>query len=359
MPEAFDIERLNDGLRYLQEEVAPHAAEIDAHPESLRQALGGLCERELMALKAPIHYGGIDLAESEFRSFQRQIARFSGSLAFLQTQHQSAVAMLARSDNEALKEATLPHMGNGSRLIGIGFSQLRRSGPPIMLATPTDHGFLLSGHVPWVTGYSFYPEFLVGATLPDSRSLFAVVPLQSQPGIRVSEPMRLAAMESAQTVTVDFDEFPISMDLVAFFRPEGWIRENDMINIALQGNFAFGCVLAALDVLQQVFESKGFDFVARTREALENELHQCLVETGAAHDRLDPNNPKSVEERLKLRAWAIDLAVRAAHACVTASSGAANSANHPAQRIYREALVYTVSAQTTAIMEATLARLVR
>ena len=68
---------------------------------------------------------------------------------------------------------------------------------------------------------------------------------------------------------------------------------------------------------------------------------------------------ETTEERLNVRAWAIDLAARAAHAAVTASSGAANSLEHPAQRIYREALVYTVSAQTTPIMEATLRRLVR
>lgn len=62
-------------------------------------------------------------------------------------------------------------------------------------------------------------------------------------------------------------------------------------------------------------------------------------------------------ERLKVRAWAIDFAVRCAHAAITSSSGAANSIHHPAQRIYREALVYTVSAQTPAVMEATLQRL--
>jgi alkylation response protein AidB-like acyl-CoA dehydrogenase len=64
------------------------------------------------------------------------------------------------------------------------------------------------------------------------------------------------------------------------------------------------------------------------------------------------------EERLQLRAWAINLAVRCANAAVTVSSGAANYKNHAAQRVYREALVFTVSGQTTAVMEATLARLV-
>jgi hypothetical protein len=62
---------------------------------------------------------------------------------------------------------------------------------------------------------------------------------------------------------------------------------------------------------------------------------------------------------VQLRAWAIDLAARIAHAAVTVSSGAANYSHHDAQRVYREALVFTVTGQTRAVMEATLERLTR
>ncbi|WP_365672005.1 hypothetical protein [Okeania sp. SIO3I5] len=54
-----------------------------------------------------------------------------------------------------------------------------------------------------------------------------------------------------------------------------------------------------------------------------------------------------------------NLAQRCAAAVVTVASGAANHKNYAAQRVYREALVYTVAAQTTDIMEATLKNLVR
>ncbi|WP_293068094.1 MULTISPECIES: hypothetical protein [unclassified Moorena] len=67
---------------------------------------------------------------------------------------------------------------------------------------------------------------------------------------------------------------------------------------------------------------------------------------------------QTFEQRLQLRTWAINLAGRCAQAAVTVSSGAANYKHHPAQRVYREALVFTVSGQTTAIMEGSLARLV-
>jgi hypothetical protein len=44
---------------------------------------------------------------------------------------------------------------------------------------------------------------------------------------------------------------------------------------------------------------------------------------------------------------------------VTASSGAANGLDHPAQRRFREAMFYTLTAQTSDIMAATLARVRR
>lgn len=351
-----DHEVFESARQFLHDEVAPKAQEIDVRVDALRDALSGLCHRQLMALKRPTAYGGPAVPEDEFRQFQECVARTSGALAFLQTQHQSAVAMLARSDNEALKTDYLPKMADGERLVGIGFSQLRRSGPPVMTAEPVSGGYLLSGQVPWITGWSFYPEFLIGATLPDGQSLFAIVPLPvaPHPTITVSPPMKLAAMEKAMTVSATFDRFLVEDSKVAFIHEPGWIQNSDMINIALQGHFAFGCAMAGLDILGRNADQKPFEFLAVAHRRLSDELNDCKEATAKAQLSV---GEETTEERLKVRAWAIDLAVRCAHAAVASSSGAANSLSHPAQRVYREALVYTVSAQTPAIMEATLDRI--
>jgi len=354
-----DREILDIAERFLNEEVAPQSVEIDLHREALRRALNGLCQRELMALRRPQEYGGPAVAEPTFRQFQEEVARYSGSLAFLQTQHQSAVSMLAKSDNEELKREYLPFMGNGDKLVGIGFSQLRRKGDPMMKAESCDGGYLLNGHVPWITGWSFYPEFLIGATLPDGQAVFGIVPLTHSDDkngkVTVSEPMRLAAMESAMTVTADFVNFHLAEEKVALIKPSNWIQNNDLINITLQGHFALGCARAGLDILQIAAEKKGLPFLRDAYQKLNEELEECRQATTTA--QATPNE-ESTTERLQIRAWAIHLAVRCAHAAVAASSGAANSLSHPAQRVYREALVYTVSAQTTPIMEATLKRIV-
>ena len=349
---------VEEAVAYLQESVKPRAFEIDSDPAALGVALHGLAARRMMALRRPSTFGGPELEEAEFRRFQEEVARVSGALAFLQTQHQSAVSMIMKSDNEALKAAYLPFMDGAERYVGIGFSQLRRPGPPIMRATRAEGGYVLDGTVPWVTGWTFYPEFLVGATLPDGTCVFGVVPFEDrdEPAgtIRLSAPMRLAAMESAQTVSAEFQTWFMPDELVTFVKPAGWIRNNDMINVTLQGHFALGCARGGLDVLLDNAERKPLPFLKDTWRALDAELEAC-------RSQISRSSPTETAEayRLELRAWAIDLAVRCAHAAIASTGGSANATNHPAQRIYREDLVYTVSAQTTPIMEATLQRLTR
>ena len=347
---------LQTAIDYLRNEVAPKAQEIDRDPAALRVALNGLCERNLMALKRPKEFGGPAIAEEDFRSFQEECARASGALAFLQTQHQSAGSLIARSTNIALRDHYLPKMGNGEKLVGIGFSQLRRGGPPVMKAEQTEGGYVLNGNVPWVTGWDYFPEFLVGATLPSGDALFGVVPFQDGQvtSLKISPVMQLAAMETANTVSVDFKDHFLPTESVVFTQSATWIKNNDQINIALQGHFALGCAQAGLDILLANAEKKPLSFLKQSHDVLADELKKCREETRRA--QATPTE-ETTQERLNVRAWAIDLAVRCAHSAVTASSGAANSIHHPAQRVYREALVYTVSAQTTEIMEATLRRI--
>jgi alkylation response protein AidB-like acyl-CoA dehydrogenase len=347
---------LHQAIDFLRHEVAPHAEHIDQDVEAVREALNKMGRLGLMTLKRPLEYGGPAISEEEFKSFQEEAARASGTFAFLQTQHQSAAGLIASGENKELAHEYLPLMHDGTKMVGIGFSQLRRPGDPIMRATPTEGGSILNGHVPWVTGWSFYPEFLVGATLPDGRAQFSIVPLTEQPGVKISAPMRLAAMMAAQTVTVDFEDFFVPDSKISMTREAGWIANNDRINIALQGSFAIGCATAGIDVLRKAVERRGQTFLHDTLIALSRELDEVRAALQAAKADV---SEETTDERLRIRAWLIDLMFRCAEAGIVANSGGSNSLANAAQRVYREALVFSVSAQTTAIMEATLRRLVR
>jgi alkylation response protein AidB-like acyl-CoA dehydrogenase len=339
---------------YLRSHVASKANAIDENTEALRSALQGLADRHLLALRTSKNPGITPLT---FCAFQELIARFSGALAFLQTQHQSAASMLAKSENEALKQTYLPLMGNGQKLVGIGFSHLRRADNPPLKAIPVEGGYRLHGHIPWITGFEFFQTVLIAALLPTGEAVYGMVPftnVQHDGEIRLSQPMSLAAMTSTNTVTAELTEWFLPTSHVAFILPAGEIHRSDLANVLNHSFFALGCAQAGLDIVELMRQQKPFLAIAAAQNALIQELAECRRSIYATYSQ-----ETSFDVKLKLRAWSIELAVRCAHAAVIISSGAANSTFHPAQRVYREALVFSVAGQTNAVLEATLEQLRR
>ncbi len=345
---------LKEAIQFFQDEIRPNAYAIDHDPKAMTTAFHGLKERGLLALKRPDAFGGPALNESEFRRFQEEIARYSGALAFLQTQHQSAVSLLNKQAGDKIKAEYLPKM-HGEKTVGLGFSQLRRAGNPICRATVVDGGFQIDGFVPWITGKGYFDEYIIGATMPNGQALFGLIPFKNVKGQTLSKPMKLAAMEAANTVTGQLESYFLPNRKVAFIKDKDWMRANDAFNITLQGHFAIGCALAGIDVVRDNGDKRGLAFLTKAAKDLEQELHDCRQ---ALIDSQKDFGEDTASDRLKKRAWAIDLMMRCAQAAVTSSSGAANTADHPANRVLREAIVFSVSAQTSAIMEATMDRLV-
>ncbi len=338
---------------YLQEKVAPQATQIDKNPDDLKQALLGMGAQSLLALKVAKSFGGAGFTEIDYHHFQMLMARYSGALAFLQTQHQSAGSMLAASHNQELKHRYLPHMSTGKILVGVGFSQLRRLGNPLMKARQVEGGYSLEGKVPWITGFGFFADFIIGATLPDGREIYGILPLkpQTQAGsITFSSPLELIAMNSTNTVSAKIKQWFLANNQVVAINPVGSIHEKSKKNVLHHGFYALGCAQAGLDILQTTYQKKQLIFLQESYQLLQQELDDCRQAMFAAIT----NCP--YQEKLQLRGWAIQLAGRCTHAAVIATSGAANYQHNSAGRVYREALLFSVSGQTTAVMEESLRR---
>jgi alkylation response protein AidB-like acyl-CoA dehydrogenase len=347
---ARDGEFLAIAREYFAQEVEPRAEELDRSPEALRTALQGMADRSLLGAKIPEKWGGSALEERTFSEFQILNARYSGALTFLQTQHQSAGGLLSASGNESLQQAYLPQMTRGEKLVGVGFSQLRRTGEPMVKAVPVMGGYEISGEVPWITGWGFFGDFILGATLPDGRSLYGLVPLAGGEDIELGEPMPLIAMGATNTIHAYLRRYFLPGDRVVAIHPAAAIHESDRKNVLHHGFFALGCAFGSLEVLKKVSERKELESMEIAREQLEESVTLCgrkMLDAGEA----------AFEERLYLRGRAIDLAGLCSRAAVIASGGAANFLDHPAGRLYREALVFSVSGQTIAVMEASLQQL--
>ncbi|MBF2029247.1 MAG: acyl-CoA/acyl-ACP dehydrogenase [Oscillatoriales cyanobacterium C42_A2020_001] len=341
---------------YLRDRILPQANTLDQNAVALRAAFLALGQQRWLGLKIPAIWGGYEVNAIAFQQFQEAIARVSGALAFLQAQHQSAGAFISRSQNHELKQEYLPRMAMGEIAVGVGFSHLRRAGSPLLKALPVEGGYQLHGTIPWITGYSIFQWFIGAAVLPDDCAVYGMMPFVPQQtatdSLHFSDPMALAAMTATNTVTATLNHWFLPQTQVLFTTPANAIHHNDVQNVLQHSFYALGCARAGLDVVEQVAQRRSQPFLHTAYAALNQELTTCrqAIYQAAA---------QSFGDRLQLRAWAIELAGRCAHAAVAVSAGAANSLHHPAQRIYRESLVFTVAGQTPAVMEATLHRLTR
>ncbi|MBF2097282.1 MAG: acyl-CoA/acyl-ACP dehydrogenase, partial [Gloeomargaritaceae cyanobacterium C42_A2020_066] len=320
--------------------------------ETALQALGN---RRLLAFNLPQPWGDAGRPDWVVALFQAQLARVSGALAFLHTQHQSAAVLLARGDNVQLKKEYLLPMTTGEKRLGVGFSHLRHPGPAVITARPAGADWVVSGTVPWVTGWGFFPQFILGARLPDDQVLLGLVPLMDQDGsqgrIACSPPLALAAMASTQTVQVTLQDWRLAADQVVAIRPADWLHHQDQSG-RVRGAFApLGCAQGALDCGM----AAATDATQPYWHSLEQEWQACrhallvALQTGET----------ATAQTVPLRAWAIDLSLRCSQAAVLTSGGRMHLPGQAAQRLYREALVYAVSGQTPEIRDACLARVVR
>ncbi|ERN40582.1 acyl-CoA dehydrogenase [Rubidibacter lacunae KORDI 51-2] len=345
---------------YLREIVAPQAGQLDTDSEALHGALRGLGELGGLGLKVPKTWGGAELGDREFRQFLELVPRYSGALSFLQNQHQSASALLASSHNTELKRAYLARAVTGEALIGVGFSHLRREGGSPLKAREVAGSYCLDGTAPWITGAGFFQTFIIGAELSDGSAVYGMAPLRShqQSGggeLRLSEPMELAAMGSTRTVSAELSAWRLDASQVVGLDEPGAIHSRDRRNVLNHGFYALGCARAGLDVLDRVALQKPSVAIRQTWEQLNRALDALRDNFYTAMQPAEAEFAK----RLQLRGQAIYLAGTCARAAVIASGGSANSCQHPAQRVYREALVYSISGQTTAVRDTSLELLVR
>lgn len=339
---------------FLAEDVLPMAHEIDTDPAALFEMFKEAGDLGLLTPKTPDIFEGSGLSAAGYRQLQCEIARRSGALAFLLTQHQSAASFLLSGNNETLEKNYLPKMASGERRVGVGFSHLRRVHPPVS-AHRVPGGYRLSGEVPWVTGEGLFEEFVGAAVIAagekdEGAAVFGLLPLMSckcisGPGIGsvlfVDEPMALSGMASTRTVRVQLTDWFLADDLVIGTRPAGWLAERDRASPLGPIGLIQGCTEAAQAVMHESLQHR--QITHDIERQLADQAHELFAQT----PEMVALPVDAYGQKVAFRGEAIALMNTCAQAAVIASSGAANALHHPARRVQGEALVFSVSGQST------------
>jgi alkylation response protein AidB-like acyl-CoA dehydrogenase len=284
-------------------------------------------------------WGGLAWNESDLLAAYLQLSAACLTTTFILTQRSGACQRLALAERDNIKQRWLPGLATGDYFATVGISHLstsrRHLGKPVLLATPTDSGYVLDGYSPWVTGAEHADVLVVGATLPDGQQILAAVPGDAA-GVHVPPPPRLVGLTASGTGEVQFTQVHIDHAEVLAGPTENVMQRGKGAGTGgLQtSTLALGHASASIAYLrEQSLHRSEFlqpaEHLHREQGELVNQLQ--LLASGFA--------PCSNEE---LRTRANSLVLRASQAALAAAKGAGYVVGHPAGRWCREALFFLV-----------------
>jgi alkylation response protein AidB-like acyl-CoA dehydrogenase len=298
----------------------------------------------LLGVSAPREYGGAGAPDSVAREIQEILAGACCSTWFVQTQHHTPVRMLAKSE-VPLRERLLRPLASGELLAGVAYAHVRAFPRVSVRARAGRGGWRFDGTVPWYTGWGLNDVLLLAGVTDSDEIVFAFADAREQPGLRASEPMRLAALTAARTVSLELDGLWLPEESVVLRTPREKFTLVDLPRSTNASPAVFGVAYAALRVLGDAGEAE----TARELRGQVDEVRRRAYELAdhpVAHER--------VEERLAVKTRSYDLMRAATTAAIVAGGGRTMDVRHPAQRLAREGLFLLVQGQTSPVRGAHL-----
>ena len=219
--------------------------------------------------------------------------------------------------------------------VGVAFGHLRNPRGP----APQWDGQRANGLVPWMTGAGLFQQVILGMRGNDGQEVYALVDATNRAAFRHGAPMDLIACTASCTLSVQIVDLRVDENTVLKTEAAGTFQQNDTNGVLYQTPLMVGCVRACRDLIR-LSPRVGVSERDRSESATERILHRVYTAFAGC----------TAEEGQQLRAELGDFAVRLARLSVMASGGVGLVRSHPAQRLYREALLYTVMAQTDPII---------
>ncbi len=267
------------------------------------------------------------------------LSRACLTTTFVLTQRTGACQRIEGSPNREFAARWLPRLIRGEALATVGISHLTTSrqhlGQAALRATPTEHGYLLSGYSPWVTGSTAADLFVVGAALAEGTQVLLGVP-RDLPGVHVPPAEDLLALQASQTGAVEFREVLVPRDcLLQGPEPNVLQRGTGAGTGGLQTTtLALGLAAAALRYLSGEAERR--EGVRPVSLALEAEWKALETELLAAASSPQAARPEDLRKR------ANSLVLRATQSALAVAKGAGFTRQHPVGRWSCEALFFLV-----------------
>lgn len=363
--------------RFLQSEVVPRVAQIEAGDEFPQDIIDKMAELGLFGMPVPEEYGGINLSLAEYVAIMEELAAGWSSLPSFLNSHCTVARILTLYGTEAQKQAYLPRLADGT---GRGAVSLTEPGAGSDLKSirttareNADGSYTLNGDKVFITnGMRAGLHLVLARTIPadnasttDSNiSLFMLE--RDTPGFELTRLIDKMAFHHVDTAELRFDNVQLPKEsLVGGVIGKGLPQLLSVLEIgrlAMAGS-AVGLARAALDTaLRYSQERQAFGVPICKHQAIQIHLANMGTELTAARCLVR----EAVRQKEKLgradmmasmaKLFATEAGLNITREAMRVLGGYGYVAEFPAERFYREAPLYMLTEGSNEIQRNIIAR---
>jgi isovaleryl-CoA dehydrogenase len=356
---------------FVDERVAPHAAEADQRGTLAQPSWQALAERGLLGVAIPQQYGGMGATIMCAALALEEVSRVCPSTSLSLGAHSFLCAQnLYHNGSEELRQRYLPDLCSGRRAGAFALTEPGSGSDATSISTRAtrdgDH-YILHGSKTFITNGPFAEIFLVYARTGDSgaRALSAFVVEKETPGFAVGRNLHKLGFRGSPTSELMFDNCRVPVtNRVA--------EEGDGIRImmtsldlerSLMSTIPLGMMRRALQLARQcMLAYAGRGQSHPDGQEAEGRLAEMMVGLEALRGlayrsirALERGQPVTVAASCA-KLYGGDMINRVTASCVDMLAAERGAARQEAERLMRDARLISIGAGTSEIQKMILAR---
>lgn len=240
--------------KFLKINVSPISCHLDTNHLKLKKIFHSLFHHELSSLHylKSISPHNAKNKIKKILTYNMEVSRYSGALAYLLHQNAISFRYIQRSNNTPLKKYYLPKMLAGELSLANALSGVIHNNKKTVVTGRLCNGiYKVSGNIPWVTGFGLFKKIILGFEDSFGIKQIAIVPFKKTNEILISKPIPLVALSSTKTVSMTLCDLAIPSDHI-LSELETLNITSEASDLSRQLNVCFFLVGAAFGMMDYV-----------------------------------------------------------------------------------------------------------
>ncbi|SMX30890.1 acyl-CoA dehydrogenase family protein [Octadecabacter ascidiaceicola] len=361
--------------QFSKAELWPGAEERDREARFPKEELSKMGELGFLGMQVPEEYGGFDADFVSYASVVEEIAAGDGACSTILSVHSSVGCGPIRDyGTEAQKQKYLPKLATGEWIGGFALTEPQAGSDASNLRTTAvrdgDH-YVINGAKQFITSGqngSMIIIFAVTDKAAGKRGISAFIVETDTPGYEVVRVEKKLGINSSDTCQIAFENMRIPAENLLGEEGQGYKialanLESGRIGIAAQ---AVGMARSAFEYARDyavdrqafgkpIFDNQGISFMLADMDTQIEAARQMVYHAASLKDAGKP----CLREASMAKLFTSEMAEKVCSQAIQILGGYGFLADHPVERIYRDARICQIYEGTSEIQRLVIARTIQ